>query len=59
MAWNKMFLSPLLFSFPLQYVIRNVWENQTGLKMNGKYQLQVFAMDVSLLGVNIHTMKKT
>jgi hypothetical protein len=53
-----MFLSPLLSSFSLQHVIRIVQENQTGLKMNGKYQIQVFATDVNLLGANIHTMKK-
>jgi hypothetical protein len=50
-------LSPLLFSFALEYAIRKVQENQVGLKLNGTC-LPGYADDVNMLGDNIDVMKK-
>jgi hypothetical protein len=51
-------LLPLLFNYALEYGIRNVRENQVGLKMNGTYQLLVYVVDLNLLDHNISTIKK-
>ena len=55
MAW-KYALSPLLFSFALDYVIRRVQVNQDGLKLNGTHQPLVYADNVNVLGVSVHTI---
>jgi sorting nexin-29 len=51
-------LLPLLFTFALQYAIKEVQENQVELKLNGTHQLLVYADDMNLLGDNVDTLKK-
>jgi hypothetical protein len=45
-------------TFPLECANRNVQAIQEGLKMNGTYQLLVYAGDVHLLGKNVHNIQK-
>jgi hypothetical protein len=51
-------LSPVLFNFALQRVIRRVQVNQDGLKFNGKHQNLVYADYVNILGGNVQTVNK-
>jgi hypothetical protein len=51
-------LSPLLFNFALEHVIKRVQENQVELKLNVTHQLLAYADDVNLLGHTIDTIKK-
>jgi hypothetical protein len=44
--------STLLFNFVLVYAIRNVHDNQAGLKLNGTHQLLAYADDWNILGDN-------
>jgi len=50
-------LLPLLFNCALEYTIRRVQVNQDGLKLNGIYQLLVYA-DVIILGGSVCTVKE-
>jgi hypothetical protein len=51
-------LSPLIFNFTLEYVIRKVEGIQMGLKLNVTNQLLVYADDVNLLRGNTDITKK-
>jgi hypothetical protein len=51
-------LSPLLFNFALEFVIKRVQVNQDDLKLYGMHQLLAYADDVNILGGNVHTVKE-
>jgi hypothetical protein len=52
-------LSPLLFNFLVEYVIRRHRVNQEGLKFNGTHQLMfMFVVLTCILGQSVYTIKK-
>ena len=51
-------LSPLLFTFALEYAIMRVQVNQDGLKLNDKHQLLVYADDENILAGSVHNIKE-
>jgi hypothetical protein len=50
-------LSPLFFSFALEYAIRRVQINQNGWKLPGTHQRLVYTDDVNILGGSVHIIK--
>ena len=52
-------LSPLLFNFAVEYVIKRVQVNQEGLKVNGTHHLLVYADGVNILVGSVCVIKKT
>jgi hypothetical protein len=51
-------LSPLLFSFALEYDIGKAQENRVGLELNGTHQLLFYADGINLLDDSTNTIKK-
>jgi hypothetical protein len=51
-------LSPLLFNFILECVIRRVQVNHDCLKLNGTHHILVYADDVNILGGSMYTIRK-
>jgi hypothetical protein len=51
-------LSPLLLKLSLDYVIRRFEVNQDGLKLNGTYQVWVYADNANKLCDSVQTIKK-
>jgi hypothetical protein len=51
-------LSPLIFNCAVEYAIRRVQANQSGLKLNGARQFLVYADDDNILGVSILTIQE-
>jgi len=51
-------LSQLHFNLALQYASRWVQVNWEGFKLNGTYQLLVYAENITTLYKNLHTLKK-
>jgi len=51
-------ISPLLLNFALDYAFKGVRVNQSGLKVNVKRQLLVYADDGNILGGIVRTIKK-
>ena len=48
----------MLCNFSSYYAIRTVQVHQDGRKLNGKYQLLIYANDINILGGRIHTINK-
>jgi hypothetical protein len=51
-------LSPLIFTFYLEYAIRKFQENRARLKLNGTHQPLAYSDDVNLLGDNMDTINR-
>jgi hypothetical protein len=51
-------LSPMLFNFALEYVIRKVQETRLGMKLIGAHELLGYADDINVLGDNLDIVEK-
>jgi len=59
MAWKKEILYRLYFwNFTLDYAVKSVQVDQSGLKVNVKNQLLVYADDGNILGGSVRTIRK-
>jgi hypothetical protein len=52
-------MSPLLFTYILEYAIWKVREFRVGLELSGTYQLLLYADDVNIQSDNINTIRRT
>jgi hypothetical protein len=52
-------LLPVFVNFALEYATQKAQTNQAGLKLNGTYQLTIYANHVNLLGEIMHTVKSS
>jgi hypothetical protein len=60
MAWNKEMLYCHCFStFALEYAIRRVQENPSGLNLNGTHLFLAYADDVNIVEANVDSIRKT
>jgi hypothetical protein len=48
----------MLYNFALEHAIRRGQVNQDGLKLNGTYQLSVYADDVNILERRVRSIEK-
>ena len=51
-------LSPLLFNFALEYVVKKLEETREGLSLNGQIQMLSYADDIDIIGDNKETVEK-
>jgi hypothetical protein len=58
MVCNKEIFIETAFLLCFRYAIRRVQVNQDGLKLNGTYQLLIYADNINTLGGSVLTVRK-